>query len=108
MSNQHYSPKQFANMIGCSVRTLQKWDVDGTFVSHRNPKNRRYYTHDQYLKYIGVKADDSKKTIVYCRVSSNGQKNDLLSQKKALEQYCAAFLVAYTVFENIKAILKIW
>jgi putative resolvase len=88
MSNYHYTPKQFANMIGRSVRTLQKWDVDNTFKAHRNPKNRRYYTHDQYLKYIGVKADESKKIVVYCRVSSNAQKNDLLSQRSALEQYC--------------------
>jgi putative resolvase len=90
MSNSLYSPKQFASMIGRSVRTLQKWDVEGTFKSHRNPKNRRYYTHDQYLEYLGIKADSSKKTVVYCRVSSSGQKNDLASQKIALEQYCSA------------------
>jgi predicted site-specific integrase-resolvase len=53
-------------------------------------KNRRYYTHDQYLRYIGIKADDSKKIVVYCRVSSANQKDDLASQKAALEKYCAA------------------
>jgi putative resolvase len=90
MSKTLYTPKQFSEMINRSVRTLQKWDVAGTLKAHRNPKNRRYYTHDQYLEYLGIKADNDKKTVVYCRVSSNGQKNDLLSQKKALEQYCNA------------------
>lgn len=90
MSKHLYTPKQFAGMVGRSVRTLQKWDVEGSFTAHRNPKNRRYYTHDQYLEYLGIKADSDKKTVVYCRVSSAGQKNDLTSQKEALEQYCRA------------------
>jgi putative resolvase len=90
MSNHLYTPKQFSNMIGRSVRTLQRWDIDGTFKAHRNPKNRRYYTREQYLEYLGIKADSSKKIVVYCRVSGSGQKDDLASQKKALEQYCAA------------------
>ena len=80
MSKQLYTPKQFASMIDRSVRTLQKWDVEGSFKAHRNPKNRRYYTHDQYLEYLGIKADSDKKTVVYCRVSSAGQKNDLTSR----------------------------
>lgn len=90
MSHSLYTPKQFASMINRSVRTLQKWDVTGTLKAHRNPKNRRYYTHDQYLQYLGIKADAAKKIVVYCRVSSSGQKNDLYSQKQALEQYCTA------------------
>jgi predicted site-specific integrase-resolvase len=69
---------------------LQRWDVEGSLIANRNHKDRRYYTHDQYLKYIGIKADDTKKIIVYSRVSSANQKQDLESQKKALEKYCEA------------------
>jgi predicted site-specific integrase-resolvase len=90
MPKHLYTPKQFGSMIGRSVRTLQKWDVAGTLKAHRNPKNRRYYTHDQYLSYLGIKADSEKKISVYCRVSSNGQKDDLSSQREALEHYCCA------------------
>ena len=85
-----YKLNEFSRLIGRSVKTLQRWDVEGTLIAHRNPKDRRYYTHDQYLKYIGVKADDTKKIIVYSRVSSANQKQDLASQKKALEKYCEA------------------
>lgn len=85
-----YSIKEFSNLVGRSIKTLQRWDVEKTLIAHRNPKNRRYYTHDQYLNYIGVKADPDKKVVVYIRVSSSNQKTDLVSQKAALEQYCMA------------------
>ena len=58
--------------------------------AHRTPQNRRYYTHDQYLEYIGQKATEEKNTIVYIRVSSGTQKPDLKNQMAALEQFCAA------------------
>ncbi|WP_158650455.1 MerR family transcriptional regulator, partial [Acinetobacter indicus] len=41
-----YSPAKFGEMIGKSVKTLQRWDAEGILVACRNPKNRRYYTHD--------------------------------------------------------------
>ena len=86
-----YSPAQFGKMIGKSVKTLQRWDSDGVLVARRNPKNRRYYTHDQYLEYIGVKANETKsKIVVYGRVSSPAQKPDLKNQISALEVFCAA------------------
>lgn len=86
-----YSPAQFGKMIGKSVKTLQRWDSDGVLVARRNPKNRRYYTHDQYLEYIGVKANETKsKIVVYGRVSSPAQKPDLKNQISASEVFCAA------------------
>jgi predicted site-specific integrase-resolvase len=83
-----YTIKEFSRLVGRSIKTLQRWDGEKLLIAHRNPKNRRYYTHDQYLKYIGIKADNDKKVVVYIRVSSSNQKTDLESQKKALEQYC--------------------
>jgi DNA-binding transcriptional MerR regulator len=52
MSETLYSPKRFGQMIGRSVKTLQKWDREGTFTAKRTPTNRRYYTHDDYLAYL--------------------------------------------------------
>ena len=85
-----YRLNEFAKLIGKSVQTLQRWDREGIFKAHRNKTNRRYYTHDQYLEYIGQKASPEKKNIVYYRVSSSGQKGDLENQKKAIEQFCIA------------------
>jgi putative resolvase len=84
-----YSPKQFGQLIGRSVNTLQKWDRKGILKAHRSPTNRRYYTHDQYLTYRGLLAQEGGKVIVYARVSRAGQKPDLANQVAALRDYCA-------------------
>jgi putative resolvase len=82
-----YSPKEFGELIGKSVITLQKWDRKGILKAHRSPTNRRYYTHDQYLTYRGLVAQEQGLTIAYSRVSGVAQKPDLANQVKALEVY---------------------
>lgn len=84
-----YPPREFGKLIGRTTQTLQRWDRLGILTASRTPTNRRYYTHDQYLQVIGQKAKEQK-LVVYCRVSSAGQKADLDSQKKAVEQFCIA------------------
>ena len=84
-----YPPRDFGKLIGRKTQTLQRWDRLGILKAHRTPTNRRYYTHDQYLQVIGQKAQE-RKIMAYCRVSSAGQKADLESQKKAVEQFCVA------------------
>lgn len=84
-----YSPKEFGKRIGRTTNTLQKWDREGKLKAHRSPQtNRRFYTHDQYLAYMGLKAQETGKTIVYARVSTVAQKPDLLNQMADLEAYC--------------------
>ena len=83
-----YSPKEFGKLVGRTVNTLQKWDRQGILKAHRSPTNRRYYTHDQYLEYRGLKAQEQGKTVVYARVSSPSQKPDLANQVAALRTYC--------------------
>lgn len=84
-----YSPKEFGKLIGRTTNTLQKWDREGKLKAHRSPvTNRRYYTHDQYLQYRGVVAQEKGLTMSYTRVSGVTQKPDLAHQVKALETYC--------------------
>jgi predicted site-specific integrase-resolvase len=76
-------------MIGKSTKTLQKWDREGRLKAHRSPQsNRRFYTHDQYLQYLGLVAQEQGRTLVYARVSSAAQKPDLANQMKALNIFC--------------------
>ena len=70
------------------MNTLQKWDRKGILKAYRSPTNRRYYTHEQYLRYRGFIASEQGKTIAYARVSSPSQKRDLVMQKEALRVYC--------------------
>lgn len=66
-----YSPREFGKLIGRTTNTLQKWDRAGTLKAHRSPKtNRRFYTHDQYLEYMGLVADGKGQTVTYARVST--------------------------------------
>jgi putative resolvase len=84
-----YTPKEFGQLIGKATKTLQKWDREGRLKAHRSPQsNRRFYTHDQYLEYMGLKAREAGKTIVYARVSTAAQKPDLANQISALKAYC--------------------
>jgi putative resolvase len=85
-----YSIGQFARLTGRGVKTLQKWDRLGILKAHRTPTSRRYYTHDQYLEYRGLKATGAGATIAYARVSTQAQKPDLQDQVAALRAYSQA------------------
>jgi putative resolvase len=93
-----YSPQEFGQLIGRKTKTLQKWDREGKLKAHRSPTtNRRYYTHDQYLQYRGLVAEEQGLTIVYTRVSGVAQKPHLAHQVQALEAYCKQ--LSFTVDE---------
>lgn len=49
----NYKPKDFAELLNVSVKTLQRWDRDNILKALRTPTDRRYYTYDQYLEYKG-------------------------------------------------------
>ncbi|EOU1841580.1 IS607 family transposase [Clostridium perfringens] len=89
--SKHYKPKEFAELLNVSVITLQRWDNDGKLKAFRTPTNRRYYTYEQYLEYIGIhKETDSRKIVIYTRVSTSNQKDDLKNQVEFLRQYANA------------------
>lgn len=63
MNNKHtnnYKPKDFAELLNVSVKTLQRWDREGILIAKRTPTNRRYYTYDQYLKFKGISNTNKK------------------------------------------------
>ena len=74
----NYEPKDFAELLGVSVKTLQRWDRDNILKAKRIPTDRRHYTCEQYLEFKGINnVDTNRKTVIYTRVSTNGQKDDL-------------------------------
>lgn len=84
----NYKPKDFAELLNVSVKTLQRWDRENVLVAKRTPTNRRYYTYDQYLEFKGINnSEGTKKTIIYTRVSTNNQKDDLKNQIKFLMDF---------------------
>lgn len=99
----NYKPKDFAELLNVSVKTLQRWDRDKILVAKRNPTGRRYYTYDQYLEFKGVSNDsNTKKKIIYTRVSTNNQKDDLKNQVKFLLDFAnAKGIIIDEVIEDI-------
>ena len=97
MNTKHitnYKSKDFAELLGVSVKTLQRWDRENILKAKRTPTDRRYYTYDQYLEYKGTNnANSNRKTIIYTRVFTDGQKDDLKNQIK--------FLLNFTSFKRI-------
>jgi len=84
-----YTPREFAKLVKRTPLTLRRWEKAGIIQAYRTPTNRRYYTHEQYLALLGQNPT-GRKTVVYYRVSSAGQKPDRQRQKQALEQFCVA------------------
>jgi len=82
----NYKPKDFAELLGVSVKTLQRWDREGILKANRTPTDRRYYTYDQYLQFKGINSEnDNRQTVIYARVSTRNQKDDL--QNQCIEDY---------------------
>ena len=82
-----YNISEFAEMIGKSVITLQRWDREGTLKACRAPSNRRYYTHTQYLEYMGETIKNDKYNVIYARVSTKNQKDDLKNQIEFVSEF---------------------
>jgi putative resolvase len=84
-----YTVSQFAKKVGVSVKTLQKWDRIGVLPAPRTVTNRRYYTDEELVRALRLpRVSKDRRTIGYCRVSTQTQKPDLLHQRQVLEQWC--------------------
>lgn len=89
--DQHYSPKEMSKLLRVSVKTLQRWDKAKLLVAFRTPTNRRYYSHKQYLDYVGECVESGEgKTVIYGRVSNRGQQDDLNNQINFLMDFANA------------------
>ena len=99
----NYKPKDFAELLNVSVKTLQRWDRDKILIAKRTPTDRRYYTYDQFLEFKGVSNDSNiKKKIIYTRASTNNQKDDLKNQVKFLLDFAnAKGIIIDEVIEDI-------
>jgi len=99
-----YKINEFAAILNVSVKTLQRWDNEGILKAFRTPTDRRYYTHKQYLEYSGdsLSGKIKGKTVIYTRVSSRNQKDDLKNQVEFLKQYVnAKGIIVDLVLEDI-------
>ena len=84
-----YTPAVFAKRVGVSVKTLQKWDRIGVLPAKRTITNRRYYTDEDLAAALRLpRMQKERRTVAYCRVSSQAHKPDLVNQQKVLDEFC--------------------
>jgi excisionase family DNA binding protein len=89
MSDQYVSPAQAARILGVNERTLRRWEEAGKIKAFRTPGGKRRYD----ITSITVKP--SRLTVIYARVSSPKQREDLQRQCDYLQsQYPTAEIIA--------------
>ena len=81
-----YKIGQFAKLVRRTPATIRRWEAEGKIASKRLPSDHRYYDDADLQAVLGVKPE-RKLTVVYCRVSSRGQKADLQRQLEAMEMW---------------------
>lgn len=82
-----YSIGEFAKRLGRSPGTIRRWEQEGKITPKRLPSGHRYFDESDVRNILGGQPV-KRSTVVYCRVSGAGQKDDLASQVKAMETYC--------------------
>lgn len=78
--------KQTKNILGVSTSTLRKWDSENKIETKRTIGNHRVYNVASYIdKETRKDEDDTRQSIIYIRVSSAKQKDDLERQRLFME-----------------------
>lgn len=80
---------KFSKEIGVSISTLRTWDKIGYLKPAKVLDNGyRYYSDEQINKYLNDDSDiDDRKIVLYARVSSKKQMDDLDRQIENLKTY---------------------
>lgn len=88
--------------MGVHPDTLRRWEREGKIEPvERTPGGRRRYDLSKLRHLAPHKAPSSRTTIAYARVSTSGQKDDLVRQVALLESYCAAQGWTYEVITDV-------
>ena len=82
MNGQFITTKEAKKTLQVCEDTLRRWADNGLFPSIRTPGGQRLYNIQQFLRSKSEQpgSEEPKQSICYCRVSSQGQKDDLQRQ----------------------------
>jgi putative resolvase len=84
-----YRISEFAERLGRSASTVRWWERGGRISAERTASGQRYFADAGVRRVLRPgSGEPARQVVVYCRVSSPGQKDDLDSQVRAVEQFC--------------------
>lgn len=89
MSDKYVTPKQAAESLGVNERTLRRWEEEGKIKAFKTPGGKRRYDITEFT------TKPARSTIIYARVSSPKQREDLQRQCDYLKsQYPTAEVIS--------------
>lgn len=97
--------RELSEALCIHPQTLRNLADAGTITAYKTPGGHRRFDVEEVRRQLfdlkKYETGTEKTTILYARVSSNGQKNDLKFQKEKLELHAAAKGWKYEVIEDV-------
>ncbi|MFM5887640.1 MAG: IS607 family transposase [Dolichospermum sp.] len=85
MTVNYVPPRVAATRLGVSTKTLERWLEDGKIEGIFTQGGQRRYNLDSIIPVRHGNPPDERTTLLYARVSSRSQKNDLEQQVQFLQ-----------------------
>lgn len=95
LENDYLKGKKASELLGVHTRTLYQWEEKGKIEAIRTSGNMRLYNVGKYLRsQLGIEEEtdnidencETQLNICYCRVSSQGQRDDLQRQIEFMKE----------------------
>jgi hypothetical protein len=99
---QFYSTNEILELFNIHRQTLFQWRKKGLISYQIIGKRKFIYKKEEIEKLLGITNNQKKKNVIYCRVSNQKQKNDLIKQQQILSDYCNSNgIIVDTVYSEI-------
>jgi excisionase family DNA binding protein len=95
---------QAAVKLGVHPQTLRRWENEGKLTPVKTPGGQRRYTEKEVNDLLianKAAAPDTREEIIYCRVSSRKQENDLRRQEKFMRKLFPTFRVISDISSGV-------
>jgi len=87
MEVQYYRIGQTAKRLGVSIQNVKMWLKAHKIKSIRTLGGEHRFSSTEINRILGIIPSETRKTVLYARVSSHDQVKDLESQETLLEQF---------------------
>ena len=81
---------KLAKHLGVTKATLYNWRLSGKISFIKSEGGQNYVSNETYNDLLGIKEKKEDSVVIYCRVSSSENKNNLETQKERMISYCNA------------------
>ena len=95
---------QAAAKLGVHPQTLRRWEKEGKLTPVKTPGGQRRYTEKEVLDLVAANDHaelDQREEIIYCRVSSRKQSDDLKRQEEFMQKLFPTFRVISDVASGV-------